>query len=225
MFYKLKIKNYKLNEGMSYVELIVVLSIFSIMSSIVLFNYQDFQSKIEIKSLANDIALKIVEIQKDASAGRLPLEPIISPSKSYYDSWKPSYGIYFDLSVDYGNNKAFDRFADLNNDGICNSLDDPNNYSCVGKGAESFRDYIYPSIDINPKYKISDLAVFCPGNIAISVNNLSIVFTRSDPSANIKTSPDVGCAISSAKIGLSSESSSSINSNVTVYSSGRIQIN
>ena len=54
----------KLNKGMTYVELIVVLSIFSIMTSIVLFNYNEFQAKVDIKVLANDIVLNIVEAQK-----------------------------------------------------------------------------------------------------------------------------------------------------------------
>ena len=57
---------------MTYVELIVVLSIFSVMTSVVLFNYNEFQAKIDIKVLANDIALKIVEAQKSALSGKLP---------------------------------------------------------------------------------------------------------------------------------------------------------
>ncbi|KKQ07855.1 MAG: hypothetical protein US18_C0006G0001, partial [Parcubacteria group bacterium GW2011_GWB1_36_5] len=56
-------KRIKKNRGMTYVELIVVLSIFAVMSSIVLFNYGEFQAKVDIKNLASDIALKIVEAQ------------------------------------------------------------------------------------------------------------------------------------------------------------------
>ena len=67
--WKLKIGNY--NRGMTYVELIVVLSIFSIMTSVVLFNYGAFQAKVDIKNLASDIALKIVEAQKSALSGKL----------------------------------------------------------------------------------------------------------------------------------------------------------
>src|SRR3989344_7804583 len=88
-YYKLKAK--KLNSGMTYVEVLTVLAIFSIMTSIVLFNYKGFQAKVDIKNLASDIALKVVEAQKSSLDGKLPL-PIPPPT------WKPSYGVYFDVT-------------------------------------------------------------------------------------------------------------------------------
>ena len=48
---------------MTYVELIVVLAIFAILSSVVMFNYGNFQAKVDIKNLGSDIALKIVRTQ------------------------------------------------------------------------------------------------------------------------------------------------------------------
>jgi len=77
-------------KGMTYVELIVVLSIFSIMTSITIFNYNKFEAKVDVKILANDIASKIVEAQKSAMSGKW------NPSASL--NWKPSYGINFDLT-------------------------------------------------------------------------------------------------------------------------------
>src|SRR3989344_4561547 len=105
-----KIRNY--NAGMTYVELIVVLSIFSVMTSIALFDYNKFQAKVDIKVLANDIALKIVEAQKSAMSGKIPIQNISS-------TWKPSYGIYFDLA----DGKNFIYFANTI-DGDNNSYDD-----------------------------------------------------------------------------------------------------
>jgi len=98
--FKLKIRNY--NAGMTYVELIVVLSIFGIMSSIILFNYGKFQAKVDIKNLASDIALKIVQAQKDAMSGKIQINPFTTA---------PAYGVYFDLLVPDG----FIYFADLDN--------------------------------------------------------------------------------------------------------------
>ena len=49
----------KTNRGMTYVELIVVLSIFAVLSSVAIFNYGSFQDKVDIKNLGSDIALKI----------------------------------------------------------------------------------------------------------------------------------------------------------------------
>ena len=80
------------NKGMTYVELIVVLSIFSIMTSIVLFNYGEFQAKVDIRNLASDIALKIVEAQKSALSGKLPTQATGA-------TWKPSYGVYLNIST------------------------------------------------------------------------------------------------------------------------------
>src|SRR3990167_3431372 len=91
-------KKIKKNGGMSYIELIVVLSIFSAMTSIVLFNYGDFQAKVDIKNLASDIALKVVEAQKMSLSGQFPPQPqygaIGDPA-----AWKPSYGVSFDLTT------------------------------------------------------------------------------------------------------------------------------
>ncbi|HPS21215.1 MAG TPA: prepilin-type N-terminal cleavage/methylation domain-containing protein [Candidatus Paceibacterota bacterium] len=97
-----KFKKAKFRKGMTYVELIVVLSIFSIMSAISLFDYRKFEAKVEIKNLANDIALQIVDAQKSAMAGKL------STLGSFDD--KPAYGVYFSLS----DNQQFIPFADFN---------------------------------------------------------------------------------------------------------------
>src|SRR3989344_4815832 len=83
----------KQNRGMSYVELIVVLSIFSVMTSVVLFNYGSFQAKVDIKNLASDIALKVVEAQKSSLSGKLLPPTHIPPNPN---TWKPSYGLFFD---------------------------------------------------------------------------------------------------------------------------------
>ena len=94
-----------LKRGMTYVELIVVFSIFSVITSVVLFNYGDFQAKVDIKNLASDIALKVVEAQKSSLSGQWNLNAPID--------WKPSYGVYFDMNAP----KQFIYFVDLNNSG------------------------------------------------------------------------------------------------------------
>ena len=99
-------KDIKINRGMTYIELIVVLSIFSIISSIVMFNYGDFQSKVDVKNLASDIALQVVQAQKSSLSGLLP------PSGySAISLWKPSFGVYFDIPP----STQFIYFVDLNN--------------------------------------------------------------------------------------------------------------
>src|SRR3990167_11232473 len=96
------------SNGMTYVELIVVISIFTIMMGISLYSYGTFQGKIDIKNLANDIALKIIQAQKDATFGKLPSQAVAS-------TWKPAYGVYFDKAT---NDKSFVYFTDLDNNNL-----------------------------------------------------------------------------------------------------------
>ena len=194
--YKLKAKSYKLNKGMTYVELIVVLSIFSTMTSIVLFNYNKFEAKVDIKILANDIASKIVETQKYSTSGKWNPDALAS--------WKPSYGLHFNLS----DNKNFIYFADLNNNSF---YEDPD---CTGECLDQ--------IIITKENSISGLEIFGTGCPA-SVDNLNVVFKRPDSSAIITSNPALACSISYVQISISSPEL--INSTIKVYPSGRIQIN
>src|SRR3972149_7323317 len=159
---KLKIKNWKLKigdfrRGMTYVELIVVLGIFAVMSSIVMYNYVEFQAKVDIKNLASDIALKIVEAQKSSLSGNLP--PDYYSTGGYLPDWKPSYGVHFDAS----NQKNFVYFADKYPDNTYNLTTD------------SWGD----TITINQNAYIS--GVQCGG---LSV--VDIVFRRPDSRAQMK---------------------------------------
>src|SRR3989344_6584389 len=191
-----KIRNY--NAGMTYVELIVVLSIFSVMTSIALFDYNKFQAKVDIKVLANEIALKIVGAQKFALSGKLPQECIDVPGSCA--DWKPSYGIYFDAAAP----SEFVYFANIDN----------NNYY------DSSSDSILDSITILKGNSISGLEVVgCP-----EVTDLSIVFRRPNSGALITSNGfSLSSCISYARITITSPQSPS--ANIRVYPSGRIQIN
>lgn len=196
--YKLKAKSHKLNRGMTYVELIVVLSIFSIMTSITLFDYGKFQAKEDIKVLANDIALKIVEAQKSAVNGKWD-----SRASS---NWKPSYGVYFNLS----DNKNFIYFADLDNNTY---------YQDSGCAGECLK-----QISITKGNSISEIKIFGTGCPA-TVNNINIVFKRPDSSAIITSNPAFLLSCNISYVQITASSSSSFDARVKVYSSGRIQIN
>jgi prepilin-type N-terminal cleavage/methylation domain-containing protein len=95
----------KMNGGMTYVELIVVLAIFAVLSSVSVYNYNLFESSVDIKNLASDIALQVVQAQNSSLNGLLP------PVGYSYDpvDWKPSYGVYFDISTP----RQFIYFVDL----------------------------------------------------------------------------------------------------------------
>ncbi len=188
--------NVSKNGGMTYVELIVVLSIFSIMSSIVMFNYDKFQQTVNIKVLASDMVLKIVEAQKSSMGGKW--------NTAAAPDWKPSFGLYFNTA----NNQNFIYFADLNNNGLFEDL------GCTGE--------CQSQIAITKGNYISRINLFgagCPS----AVNNLDIVYKRPEPTAIISSSPFVSCNLVYAEIVVSSPNS--VTAKIDVYTSGRIQIN
>lgn len=199
---KLLAKSYQLNRGMTYVEIIVVLAIFGIMSSIVMYNYTEFQAKVDIKNLASDIALKIVEAQKSAMNGVLPL--------GVDESWKPSYGVYFD-TTDATTQKQFIYFADINNpsNGYNSTIDRTLDTISIQKG-----NYIE---------KIENCAG-SPPNCTTIANPLlfSITFTRPSSSAiftgvSVSGSEYLQITVKSPR--------STLTAKIKIYPSGRVQVN
>ncbi len=213
--YKLKAKKLNrgrvnLQAGMTYVELIVVLSIFVVMSSVVLFDYGTFQSKVDMRNLANDIAIRIVEAQKSAISGIKTVKTIDRLS------WKPSYGIYFNILGAFADKSSFIYFTDFDYDGFSDlntACPDPKilTRECIDK------------ILLTRGNTISGLNVFYIGNSnPSSLNDLSISFTRPDSSAIFKSTTSLSSSISYVQITVSSLDN--ISYNIKIYASGRVEI-
>lgn len=199
-------KSICLQVGMTYVEMIVVLSIFAIMTSIVLFNYGSFQSKVDIKNLASDMALRIVEAQKSSNSGLLP-DPlrqalIVNPS-----TWKPAYGFY----VSSSSNKSFIYFTDLNENG---ALDD---VVCRGDGE------CLDKVLITKGNYVSSLNVYYQGDTnPHSLNDLTVFFKRPNTNAIISSSTSFTGTVSYVEMNvLSPQGQKAI---IKVYPSGRIEV-
>lgn len=201
--------------GMTYVELIVVLSIFAVLSGVVLFNYGEFQSKVDLKNLASDIALKVIEAQKASLSGKLP-----PAGYTVTSTWKPSYGVYFNIippPAGTGDNKSFIYFADLDDlllpPPSQNSFFDGSFISCTVECLEK--------IDIKKGNYISKIEVF--GSVTSTPNNLAVVFSRINSgmtfsSGNVVLPNDV----SHVQITLTSPKSTT--AKIILYPSGRVQI-
>ena len=198
---QLKIKNLNFpngQQGMTYVELIVVLSIFSIMSAVVLFNYGGFQAKVDVKNLGSDIALHIVEAQKSALSGALP--PLVVAG-----TWRPSYGVHFRAS----DQKSFIYFADLDNNKLWEGLD------CSGECRKK--------VTIAKQETISALRVYYTGNPAPAVlSDLTITFSRPDSGATMRSSSGFSGTISYVEIVVTSPKGPQ--SLIKLYPSGRIEV-
>lgn len=201
------INKIKYRRGMTYVELIVVLSIFSVLSAVVMFSYRSFQDRIDIKNLASDIGLQILEAQKGALSGRWStLAPACSDPLDPSTCWKPAYGVYFNTAVD---NKSFIYFADTNikNDNIFQGsacTGECLNNNVIGKG-----NYI-SSINATGTGSCSGLT------------SLTIVFTRPDSNAAISNPGGTCTSITSVDINVFSPQG--LTSFVRIFNFGKIRI-
>ncbi len=206
-------KYYQINKksGMSYIELIVVLSIFSVLSGVVLYNYGDFQSKVDIKNLSSQIALKIVEAQKSSLSGLLP-QLSVSPT------WKPSYGVYFNFNDKGLSQTNFIYFTDLDSDGFFDGDD------CTGECLEK--------VTIGKGNTISAMKVFyASGQVkrtgmeeakGTPIEDLTVSFSRPSSGAILNTSAGFTSTVSFVQIIVTSPKST--NSTINVYPSGRIEV-
>lgn len=197
--------------GMTYVELIVVLSIFAIMSSIAIFNYGDFQASIDLKNLTSDIASQIVQAQKSALNGILPTAPSVS--------WKPAYGVYFnsnptvDPNDNYFFNKKFIYFTDLNNNNLYDGLPSCTPAECDNKN----------KIIITKGDYISGLLLVFQGGSSSNVEDLTVTFTRPNSSAVINSTPIFTEPIDHVQITVTSPKG--VKSYIKIFPSGRVQVN
>ena len=203
------LSKFKSKRGMTYVELIVVLSIFAIMSTVVLFDYNKFQERVEIKRLANQIALKFVEAQKSAMAGKIP-------TNFLFGVYKPSYGLYF--NIDNLTNKTFVYFTDLDahEDVSNNNQISQNGYDFNNPGSETIQ-----TIQITKGNYIERIDV---NGSPVKIGR-SFLFTR--PFSNMKCYDSNGSLISnfsSVEITISSPKND-FKAVIKIDSLGRVQIN
>ncbi len=186
---------------MTYVELIVVLSIFSVVSSVVMFNYGGFQDRIEIKNLASDIAQEIVQAQRSALSGLMPASGAAA-------GWKPSYGVYFNLSP-VTENKSFIYFIDQSNAGFFDGT------GCTGE--------CLSKISITKNNYLESLRVYYLDNTSASLSNLAITFSRPDSTAKMSGNGALLSNVSYAEIRVRSPKNSV--AIIKIYPAGRIEIN
>jgi len=203
-------KKIKKNRGMTYVELIVVLSIFSIMSTFSIYNYQTFQNKVDIKNLANDIALKLFEAQNSAVSGKLAA---LTP-----DGWKPSYGIYFNLNPVSSPNTGKDvfyYFIDLDQD----KLFDYGLYPVCPTGE------CVQKVNITKGNYISSIKAYS-GGVGTDLNDeVHISFTRPSQTATFNDKNGLPFSPSPDYLEINLSSPASATTKVKIYPSGRIQLN
>ena len=183
---------------MTYVELIVVLSIFAVLSSVVIFNYRGFQERVDIKSLTSDIALKVVEAQKSSLSGRLPAQAVPA-------GWKPSYGVYFNTTAT--ENKKFLYFTDTTPDLKFNGTD------CTGECLSKYT--------ITRNNYIKDITEYRSSGSSV-LGDLSVTFVRPDSRARIVSAGAERTNFTNVTVTVSSPGGAT--SKILFFPSGRIEV-
>ena len=203
-------------KGMTYAELIVVLSIFSIMSAISVSNYRIFQDKIDLKNLASDIAVRLVSAQKLASSGTLPSLSHQPPDPSV---WKPTYGIYFNLIPGPNTgNKTFYSFVDVASVVQNKTFDHGPLYLCPD--AECLE-----KINITKGNYIESIKYYIGNTSTDLTNEVHISFTRPSQTAIFHDQNGVLPVFDYLEINVGSFTGGANTSKIRVFPSGRIQLN
>jgi prepilin-type N-terminal cleavage/methylation domain-containing protein len=204
--------------GFTVVEMLVVLAIFAIISSIVISNYSDFRSSVSLENLSQDIALSIRRSQIYAMS--------VKGTTGVGPTPFPAYGIHFsnESSPSYsygGSQKSFIIFADLPPSTSPASYDQSSNtcgYSNLATGNECVEEVTINSTDF-----IKELCVNSTCGLS---GSLDISFTRPNSDASFCFILPLGnsCAgsVSSASIFISSLDGKT--KKISVWNTGQISI-
>ena len=206
-------KNRGRNRGMTYVELIVVFTIFSSLSAVVLFNYNAFQSRIDIKNLSNDIALKIADAQKSSISGRIP-PGAQGTAYTSNPTLKPSYGVYFNPSED---NEVFTFFTDLDQDSAYDTTTCPGSGECLERISITKGNTIDAS---SPDYPLS--VFYTEDTTPYPLADLTVLFVRPSATAIISSSTSFTSTVNYVQISVLSPKGAA--ATIRVYPSGKIEI-
>ncbi|MBM2817474.1 MAG: hypothetical protein HW401_64 [Parcubacteria group bacterium] len=193
------------NKGFTLVELLVTLSLFVVLTTIVLFSQSKFNGSILLTNLAYDVAITVRQAQTYG----------VNVRETSSGDFDKAYGVYFDIDKD---NNKFILFSDKQGNGRYQG-----NIDC-----KSSADTCVNSYSIKRGNYISDIRVTspdCSPDPDCSVKELNITFARPDPDAKFaktkSTSGDVD-DITEAKIIISSANGDT--RNVLVNSTGQISI-
>lgn len=210
----MKIKIQENNSGFTLIEMVVVMAIFSILTSVVVFNYGDFNNNIISTNLTYEIALTVREAQVYALGVR-----------GAESDFNTRYGAYFNIDPTNGNGKNFMLFADINEDGKCEidgALCSISNCIASGPlGDDSCRELssLTRGVEIVDLCVANGVPISEDGVCTQGVNSLSVTFERPNPDALVYSG---GTEYSDAAIIIEAPNSS--RRAVLVRSTGQISV-
>jgi len=213
------------NAGITLIELIVVLGIFSVISAILVFNYSNFRTNISIRNLAQEVGLAIRKAQAFATSVR-GVDLSQTNTRNY-----PGFGISFQVGTPIVKNnvadeKEFILFTDIVREGDtqANNLYDAPVTGTCGTVQES--NECLEKFNITSSDKISRLCTYSYGGTEdCSRTRVNVVFKRPNPDAVICIPQAAsGCDTSASNLRIELESAGGIKRSVTVWNTGQISV-
>ncbi len=200
----------KTNRGFTLAELLVTLSLFVVLTTIVLFNSSRFNGSILLTNLAYDIAITIRQAQNFGINVRE-----VSNESDLTKKFQHAYGVHFDKDK----NTNFILFADI---------DDNKKYSndstACKDNPECVDTYNFKRVNKISKICVTSLGIDYCSDPALS--KLDIMFIRPNPDAivkGIKSDNTEYSNITEAKITISSGDDTNTR-NIVVNSTGQISV-
>ncbi len=204
--------------GVTLIEMIVVVGIFSVVAAVLFFRYSDFSSGISIRNLSQEIALMTRRAQTYATSVR-SLEGTVVTSEAY-----PAYGISFSAassSAPYGaNSKQFVLFADtIEGSDIDRFYDNGGSCGNPTQGNECIENFTITTSD-----RIVEICTDYPSaNTCTTNGTVNVVFRRPAPDAEICVVSGGACITQLASyIKVTLESAKGTRRTVTVWNTGQI---
>jgi len=196
-----------MNKGLTIIELLVVVSIFMIITGITVFNYNSFNSSISTQNLADDIALTIRKAQGYAIGVRG-----LGVNKFDY-----GYGIHFttnnsNSSLKSGSSTSFILFTDINDNKVYDYSED------IECGTFENGDECVEVLNIKSADEIKEILV----NSTLE-DSVDILFKRPKPEPNFYINGGIEPA-TSVDIKVSGPDLSSATKFIKVSNTGQISV-
>ncbi|PCI30692.1 hypothetical protein COB52_01260 [Candidatus Kaiserbacteria bacterium] len=147
-----------MKRGFTLIELIVVMGIMMIITSILLVNYNKFGGQVLLRNLAYEVALSVREAQVFGIS-----------SRAFQGGFSTGHGVYFDLG---SSTNSFSLYSDADGNSFFNSASTEwVKTSTLGRG-----------------YSIDRICVSSGGSESCNIIELDILFKRPEPDAIIRAS-------------------------------------
>jgi prepilin-type N-terminal cleavage/methylation domain-containing protein len=212
-------------KGFTLIEMLVVISIFAVVSTVLLFHYSDFSTNAAVDTLSQEIALSVRKAQSYATSVRS-----LDGTNSITSDTFPAYGISFSVNptaqtVNDPTDSSFILFADAspqangvtsntyNNDGICGT---------PAVGSECVENFGITADD-----KIVSLCTGTDAGNDCTNKTVDVVFHRPNPDAIIciPNATNDGCVGTISDLEVTVQSPKGLQHVITIWNTGQISVN